>query len=71
MKENAKKLAECSIRVYKVHDWYNLDFEDKRIPVELVEITDEGHRYRAGNGQTYFIPSDQVDGLITEQEGGK
>lgn len=67
MKENAKKLAECSVTVYKVHNWYYLDMEEKYIPVELVEITDDGHRYRAGNGQTYFIPSDQVEGLITKE----
>lgn len=66
MKGKAKKLAGCSVRVYKVHNWYNLDFEEKQIPVELVEITDEGHRYRDGRGQTYFIPSDQVDGLISK-----
>lgn len=66
MKGNVKKLAECSVRVYRVHNWYNLDLEEKQIPVELVEITDEGHRYRDGRGQTYFIPSDQVDGLITK-----
>lgn len=66
MKGNAKKLAECSVRVYRVHNWYNLHFEEKQIPVELVEITDEGHRYRDGRGQTYFIPSDQVNELITK-----
>lgn len=43
--------------------WFALDYNSKRVEAELIEITNEGYRFRDGNGKTYFV-SEQVSDLI-------
>lgn len=43
--------------------WFALDYSSKKVEAELIEITNEGYRFRDGNGKTYFVP-EQCGGII-------
>lgn len=43
--------------------WFALDYSSKRAEAELIEITNEGYRFRDGNGKTYFVP-EQCSNII-------
>lgn len=43
--------------------WFTINYSSKNVEAELIEITNEGYRFRDGNGVTYFIP-EQVSNLI-------
>lgn len=43
--------------------WFTINYSSKKVEAELIEITNEGYRFRDGNGVTYFIP-EQVSNLI-------
>ena len=36
--------------------WFTINYSSKKVEAELIEITNEGCRFRDGNGATYFIP---------------
>lgn len=43
--------------------WFIINYSRKKVKAELIEITNEGYRFRDINGATYFIP-EQVGDLI-------
>ena len=43
--------------------WFTINYSSKKVEAELIESTNEGYRFRDGNGVTYFIP-EQVRDLI-------
>lgn len=43
--------------------WFTINYSNKKVKAELIEITNEGYRFRDGSGVTYFVPG-QVENLI-------